>query len=344
MANEVTGAAITAADVSIFRATNGVFDFLTAVDTKDGDSSPEQGAAFMAENDVVIVLIEDDADPSGGEDYYDRWYATNVKEGSTVYRISDANLQVVQSSPYKYRWNGSGVAVGTVHWTSGTTNYWDIGRLTVCPRTDDASLDQYMQWGGTTMASMTDGTTEIATSAAGTDVTLTTDVEDFKISLICDTASLAYAVPQYTISQQGEFQARKTYIMIATNCTAVSTSILMSEGWKVVSMSTLYANKAFYKEVSEIIPANGDKFSVTINIPFDVSAAAASTGYSLAYWCNDVQLESSVAGGAPTTSVPTVYGGVADYGIAAINNDETMTASSGIGATMTLLGEFTTAA
>jgi len=264
--------------------------------------------------------------------------------------LTPACLAVSSSSPtYKYTISSNGVDSGSrVHWTSGTTNYWDCGKLDIIPRTDDASLDLYLTWGGTTMSKITDGATEITNqalqAAAGTDVTLATDDEDFKVLIDIDTTNLAYGVPMYTVSALGKLEERLTAIMIFTNCTTVSVGHLEDGGWKVIDHPGLTSARGFYKmlDLTSNIPASGQKMSYTVTIPFDVSASGAA-GYDLSVSLNDDQLESNVAIGAPTTTIPTVYGGIVGYGIAAINCDEVPAIAAGIQtlASRTIYGDFT---
>jgi hypothetical protein len=352
--DSITHGALTTTEFSAVRAVNGKFSFLTVSDAVAGNSDPEQGTTQFAEGESIILVLSDTADPSGGEDYYDQWfYVASLREGAIVYNIGINNFVAVQTSPsYLYTVSG-GVDTGQrVHWTSGTTNYWDVGRLGIIPRTDDASLDQYLQYGGTTMCRMVDGATEVDTqgeqgpsggSTTAGDVTLNSHVEDLKYYVEIDTNDLAWAVPQLTVEVDGKINCYKTYVIVSTNCTSISVAKFQSEGWKIVADSTLTAEKAFYKEIPAMIPASGSHASQSIDIPLDASAATASTAYSMKVWANDVQLEANVAVGAPTTSIPSKYGFMTTegYGVAAINNDETYTVSSGAGATETLLGDWT---
>lgn len=69
--NKITRASITTPDVTFIVANDGVFDFMTLYDYKASDSAPEQSNEIFAEGAEIIAMIEDDADPSGGTDYYD---------------------------------------------------------------------------------------------------------------------------------------------------------------------------------------------------------------------------------------------------------------------------------
>jgi hypothetical protein len=332
-------------------AVNGVFNFLTSADNKAGDSSPEQGSTYFAEGTELIFHLEDDSDPTNGEDYYDRWYYTpGLANGGSVYRIDETNLQIVSTDPYTYRVVSQGDFVSNIYWAEGSTaNYWDIGTLSIVPRIDDVGLDQYLIWGGTEMAKMTDGTTEIDTQDEQTaDVTFTTDSNTLKVLLEVDTISLAYGVGQYTISKDGEFQRRPTVIIFSTNCTSISVSDLIADKWNLISKPELTGDVAFYKVIDPerdsdyagLIPSQGDYATATIEIPIETAAATGSAGHDIAIWMNDLQLLSNVAVGAPSVSIPTAYG-VQGYGLAATINDETFTVSSNAPATMVLYGDFT---
>lgn len=338
----ITGGSLTTPDVNFVKATNGVFNLLSVSDQVGSNSAPEQGTAFYAQGDKIIIHIEDDTNPTGGEDYYDCWYYVNgIAEGAAVKKLTKAQLS---GSPGAYTLIDTGADTGErVHRTSGTTEYWDIGRLGIIPRTDDASLDQFLSQGGTTMSSMTDGATEVDTQAEQTaDASPAVDDFDVTYSISIDSTNLAYGAVQYTVSSMGEFQERPTFIIMATNCTALSVDHLSSQGWKVCTVTGLTAEKMFYKQLPPIIPASGAQGSATVVIPFEASAATGSTAYNVNVWMVDVQLESNVAAGAPSTTIPTAYGMVAGYGIAAINNDEIFSVSSGeTWASATLFGDFT---
>lgn len=345
----VTRGSITSVDVDVFKVSStGTVAFLTdKMENIAANSAPEQGVLYYNEGDTLILHIEDDADPSGGEDYYDGWYVATLRVGETVYNLDFSCLQMISSRPYVYKLIGRGPATNQrVAYTSGTTKYWDVGQLAIIPRTDDASLDQYLVWSGTTMAKMENGTTEVDTQAEQTsDVTWTTDDEDLKYVINVDTTNLAYGAPVYWISSNGEFQYAPTIMFVSTNMTSIGVSHFTEQGWEPVALSTLTAEKMFMKiitpaEYPTLIPSQGGKSTATIIIPVDASAATGSTAYCFKIWLNDGQIVGNSRLGAPSVSIPTSYG-VSGYGLAGINNDETVTVSSGAGATETLYGDVT---
>jgi hypothetical protein len=351
MRNEITQAEVTTSDLEVTQAnSNGVFNFLTLADNQAGDSSPEQGGTYFPEGSELILHLEDDGDPTNGEDYYDRWYyVPDLRSGAGVYRLTHTNLQVVSSSPtYTYKVVSRGAQTGTISFVDGSTaDYWDLGSLTLIPRIDDVGLDQYLMWGGTTLASMTDGTTEIDTQDEQTaDVTFLTDDNDLTLYLEVDTVSLAFGAEMYAITVNGEFQYRPTVAIFSTNCTAISVSALAEEQWYVVDDPTLTGDRAFYKVITPaeypgLIPQAGKVAKASINIPVETTSATGSTAYDAAIWLNDFQYVPDVEVGSPSVSIPSSYGMIQGYGLAAMINDETYTVSSNAPATMTLLGDFT---
>ena len=351
MRNAITGGSLTAPDVDFVKIVKGQpFSLQMSSDSKAGDSSPEQGAIFWAAGEQGIAFIEDDADPTGGEDYYPNWYAFEIGEGKPLRRLTYGAMTPVSTDPYTYTLNLDICPVvpqQVIRRTSGTTEYWDIGMLEIQPRIDDASLDQFLKYGGTTMASMTDGATEVATQAAQTsDVTLTTRTETEKLTFQAkgDTASLAYGVPFFTVAANGKLELREAFLLFSTNQTKIGVAKLLADGWFMVSDNTLTAEKMFAKKVGPWIPANGYYFDENVDIPLDVSQVTASAVGDANIWMVDANIQEYVASGAPTATVYTAYGLMNSAGLAAVINDEIYTVSSGATATQTLFGDWTNAA
>ena len=80
-----------------------------------------------------------------------------------------------------------------------------------------------------------------------------------------------------------------------------------------------------------IIPTRGNKFSYTVTIPLDASAAAASTEFIFKVWILDLQMPSYVAAGSTSTSIPTAYGFCNEFGIDAIIYARALTVTTGAG-------------
>ena len=348
--NYVTKASITAANtkVDIWKvAPDGTIDFLSKVQQVSVDSDPEQSTRTFAEGDTLILHVSSDVDPTGGTDHYDGWYYVTLRVGEPVRFFDPSLLEVVSTSPtYKYRFKPgvAGQPTGdVVQYTSGTTNYWGLGALYVYPRISAANLDAYLLYGGTVMASVTDGSSWVDTQAEQTaDVTLASDDEKLIVKLDAGATNLCFGVPMITISSNGQLQKRVAVIIFATNATAIGTQKLFDKGWKQINDNTLTTEKAFYKVIPPQIPVSGSKWSLDIEIPIDASALSAGTAYSAKIWIIDFQLEDNVAIGSVSTTVPTAYG-VGEYGLDSMIYPRAYSTSSGASTGMVLYGDWTTA-
>jgi hypothetical protein len=308
------------------------------------NSAPEQGTTFFAEGAKLIIHIEDDSNVTNYDENYDRWYHTELRDGNSVYKLTKSQLSAVSTSPYKYTVSSGGESSGSVvHWTSGTTNYWDVGKLAIYPRLDNDDLTVAINYGATCLASMTDGITEVDTQGEETaDATLATDTDVLTFSITPDRIDGVWGLPFYSISQNGEFQERVVGIIISSNMTALK--MRDGKGWNSLGSNLLYAESGFYttwETPDSYIPTAGSKMpTISITIPLDCSGGTGSTAYSIKLWINEFALQSNVASGQMSTSMPTVYG-IADFGPTAPFADETFTTSSGAGATETLLADIT---
>jgi hypothetical protein len=284
---------------------------------------------------VLIFHVLSDTDPTGGTDHYDDWYGVALTEGSTVYRLKPACLTVTQTSPtYQYSVDLSKgeATTSSVVYTAGTTPYWDVGILYVWPRSTAANLDTYLKHGGTTLSSVSDGSTWVDTDAEITaNGTMTTTAEDLTIELRGGAVDICYGLPFYTLSQKGEFQVRNAAIMLSTSMTAIGTSAALNEGWQTFTKPDLTAEVGFYYILPAIIPTRGDKFVELIDFPVDSSAAATSTEFIFKIWILDLQVESYLMQGSSSSSVPTAYGFLNEFGIDAIIYARALTITSNAG-------------
>jgi hypothetical protein len=146
-----------------------------------------------------------------------------------------------------------------------------------------------------------------------------------------------------TLSSKGELEERKAFIIFATNCTSIGTQKLYDDGWKQIADNTLTSEKAFYKVVDPQEPIKGDNFELYINVPLDTTAAATSTGFSANFWLIDMQKEANVAIGSVSTSVPTAYGFIGEFGIDALIYAKAYSTSSGASTGFAIYADFTTA-
>jgi enamine deaminase RidA (YjgF/YER057c/UK114 family) len=335
--NAITSASIitTNTKVDLNKLISGVADFLTKAEQVTVDSAPEQSSLYYGQGQQVIAHVSSDVDPSGGTDYYDDWYVFTLVEGAPVYRLKPSCLTAVQTSPtYKYQVNAAaGENTGeTVSYTSGTTPYWDIGVLTVWPRSTAANLDTYLKASGTTLAAITDGTTFVDTDAAITaNATMTTTNEDLTVEVRAGAIDIAYGLPMYTLTQVGQFIERRTVLIITTSMTSIGTAEIYDEGWKRLSKPDLTAEVAYYYVLPSIIPLRGDKFVHTVTFPIDASAAASATKFVFKVWMLDMQVPSYVETGSTSTSIPTAYGFIGEYGIDAVIFARALTVTTGAG-------------
>lgn len=338
----ISSSAITSTNtkVNIIKAgSDGVIDFLNSVvRTTSVDSDPEQTGATYAQGDTLILHVSCDVDATGGTDYYDSWFYVNLVEGSPIRKLTDGCLSQVQSSPtYKYKLVSDGPATGsTVQYTSGTTNYWGIGALPVTPRTSAANLDISASHGATSLSSVTDGSTWDTTTSGSEDVDFTTTSESIWVKLDAGATNIAYGCPMYTLSSIGQFQRRDAFLLFSTNMTTIGVQKLKDKAWKVVQDSTLTSEKAFYYKLPALVPLKGNDFEKDFEIPVDASAAGSSSGYYFKAWCLDFQLEDNVAIGSTSSSVPSAYGMIGEFGLDAIIFARAYSTSSGAGANQVL--------
>ena len=271
---------------------------------------------------------------STGLNYYDTWYYAVAHVGSTVYQLNSANFVVASSSPYMYTINTAGATPTgyTVSWTSGTTPYWNFGKLAVNPRTAAADMNMILQYSTTTLSSVTDGATWVS-SGSTANATLAGNSEHLKMALTFDGTNNGWGWEMIGVGSNGQIYAYKSIIMFSTNMTSIDQSQLSAEGWAPIADTTLYAEKAFYKVLDPIVPTTGQKAADNyISIPVYCSAAARSTMYMFRFWVLDLQQTSNVAIGSTTTSVPAAYG-VSQIGPGAVIHNRAYSVSGGSSAT-----------
>lgn len=347
--NSVLKSGVTTATttVDVFNAVNGVFDFLSQGDTKTQAANPQAMNTMWQEGSELIIRVGCTGNPTGGTAYYDGWYYVVLYEGNRVYAIDANDLAQVSGSPhYTYTMASNGRALGQeVTWTSGTTNYWNIGKLPIYPRTDANTLDLFLQYNGADLASIADGSTYVDTDAEITaNATLTSTDESLFLSWYADANDLGYGGHNLVVGQSGKIMEYKAYLIMSTAMTAIGTTKLENNGWGKIEDSTLYAEKAFYTEFEPTFPTKGAKGRRTIEIPIDASGAATSTEFLFSFWLIDVTYEEDLRIGSTTTTCPTAYGGVTAYGVAAKIYATAYSTSSGAGTGEVLCVYVTTAA
>jgi len=347
--NAITGAAQAsgATDVDVLKVgADGTIDFLDASGrSSDVDSDPEQTGATYAEGTTVLIHANSDIDSTGGAENYGGWYYVKLVVGEPVRKLSPDILQVVQSNPtYKYKIISDGAPTGdTVQRTSGTTEYWGIGALATTPRCTAANLDVSASHGATSLSSITDGSSWDATTTGTSDVTFTTTSEKFWIKLDGGQTDTSYGVDLNYVSSIGEFVSRGAYIIVSTDMTTIGVSALLDKGWGIVADSTLTDEKAFYKKIVPQIPLRGNEFELDIEFPVDASAATTSTQYYFKVWLLDFQDLDNLKIGSTSSSVPTAYGMVGEFGPDTVIFAKAYSTSSGAGSGQVLSWVITTA-
>jgi hypothetical protein len=334
------------------QASNGVFDFLVQTDTMSHASNPDTYNVYYPEGAEVIIRVGCTGNPTNGLDYYDGWFYVKLVEGNPIYHLTKDMLEVVSTSPhYSYRVRSTAGAQTTgdvVTWTSGTTHYWDVGKLLMYPRLSAANFDTALSNQTHDLATVLDGSTWIDTAAEVTaNWTLPSDDEKLVLQVMGGAADLGWGWPLYVIGQNGEFREYHSFILVSTAMTAIGNTKLANGGWTKINDGTLYTEVAYYYDITANMgpqyPSKGSKLTFTVDIPIDAAAAAASTEFLFKVWVMDIQLESDVAVGATSTSIPTAYGMVTSYGPGALIQASAYSTSSGAGSGRILQSYLTTA-
>ena len=328
-----TGVTTATTTVDFCQASGGIFDLLKQADTMTHATNPDTYNVFYPDGTELIIHADCSGNPTNGLAYYDGWFYVVLHEGNQVYRLTPSMLQVQGSSPsytYKVSTAGAQASGSVVTWTSGTTNFWDLGKIYIMPRTTAAGLNLAITYGATTLSSVTDGSTWV-TGSSTANATLAGNTEHLNFVVDFDSANLGWGWKLYGISTSGMFNEYTPILAFSTNMTAIDTAQLNAEGWKPINDNTLYAEKAFYKPLTAMYTTKGSICDpAAIQVP--VYDAAASAGkYIFKFWIIDFQLESSFAIGSSSTTVPTAYGMITAFGPAAMIQARAYTTSSGAG-------------
>ena len=320
-----------------------MFNFLAGSETNDDDTSPMISEGYYGQGEHMVMMLFSDVDAASGgtgKETYGAGYHWICEEGAGIYRFDGGNLVEHNiGGQYYYTFISDGVRVGTVHYSGGTTNYWDLGVLHVWCRVVEADLDISVQYGTTVLAGITDGSTHGDTEGVGgVGTTPTTVVDDFELDVIVvsDSSNLAWGLSTPYVGAGGRYHDLRSVVTMASNCTVINEAKLAADGWIPVEDTTLYAADAYYKvidpwhEYTGLIPNKAGYAKMIMQIPLDFSAAAGSTGYNIQLFFNDYQLEENVRGGSPSTTLPTFYGGQSDFGADTCLTPQYYSTSSGI--------------
>lgn len=347
----ITKAAVTTATTTadFCRAdSSAVFDFLAQEDTLTVSSTPDQGAVFFGDGDQVIIVVDCTGNPTGGLDYYDGWFYCVLHEGNPIYYLTADMLQVVSTDPYTYKVNAAGAEETgyLVTFTSGTTNYWDIGQLYLYPRSSADNFDISFTYRSVTLASVTAGGTASNFVDADAEITANATLESTDetayFEVYVGANNIGWGWDQFILTKDGELKVYKPVIIMSTAMTAIGTSELQNKGWVAINDNTLTAEKAFYKVLDAHFPTKGSKVDFKVEIPIDSSAASSSTEYLFKLWCIDINLPSNIAIGSCSSSVPSVWGFLTAYGPGDTIQSRAYSTSAGAGTNEILRAYFTT--
>lgn len=323
----------------------GIIDFMDGYDTLTVATTPDQTNVYFSEGDTVIIHIDCTGNPSNGLDYYDGWFIFRLQDGAGVYFFEPSMLSTVTTNPWTYRVNNLvGEATGyTVSFTSGTTNYWDIGEVYLYPRSAETDVDMYLTYETVQLADVVATTDWIDTDAEITaNGTLASDDEILKLEVLHKNANLGWGWPIYVVSSEGELRTHSAIAIFTTTMTAIGSAKLATYGWKPVSWPTLYAEVGFYKVIEPQYSIKGYKHTWVLEIPIEASAAAGSTAFLFKISILDIQYEGNVAIGQTSVTSPTAYGFITDYGPDPAVRNRAMTVSSGASATEMIRVHMTT--
>jgi hypothetical protein len=324
-------------------------------DTKAQAANPQAMSTIWPEGTELLIHVSCTGNPSNGLDYYDFWGRTVLKDQATVYMIDELGdfTEDVVGTKYFYSFK-KGTPIGRVAWNSGTTNYWNIGKLPIFPRQAAADFDMYLSHDTGTLASVTDASTWVDTAGEVTgNVTFGSHTDErLSLKMIGANANLGWGRSQLIVMPTtGQLKEYYGVAIMSTDCLGIGVAELEAEGWMPITTGNLYNEKAFYKilyagavELSgTMFPAQGSKAKWELSIPIVTTNAATSTEYVFKFYLADMANPSSLAIGTDSTTMPTAYGMVTAYGIGARIQNTAFTISSGAAATEQLRTYVTTA-
>jgi len=318
--------------VDIISANTGVFDLLSFGENKTDTAYPDQSSSMYPQGSQLLIHAYSSEDPSNGLDYYDQWYYVVLVDANPIYCVTINNFVVSAGSPhYTYTISTAGATTTgfTVAFTSGTTNYWDIGKLYIWPRTSEAGLNLYLTYAGSTGCSSTGGSYSSRSSSTA-NFTLTGRNEHLDLLLTQDNANLAYGVDQIIVTSFGQVTNYKTCIIMTTNMTSLDASQFAAEGWTPINDNTLYGEKAYFKTIGPFYTTKGALWTADNLIPVYCGASGNSERGVIKLYVIDIQLTPNIAIGAcQNTTIPTAYGMVSAYGPGAFNEIYGYQVSSG---------------
>jgi hypothetical protein len=333
--------------VDVAKAQNGVFNLLQLFDTKAQAANPQAMNSMVQDGSQLIIHIGSTVTPTNGAGYYDGWYYMTVHVGNPIYQLKFGDFALAGNSPsYTYTISATSIQsdpiVGYVSWTSGTTPYWNLGKLYIFPRVKPLDLTETVSYQSTALASVSDGATWVnyTTTTCTANATLASTQENLVLSVYSNASNLGYGFPMFILGSNGAINDFKTYVVFTTSMLSIGTP---SE-WTPLTDSTLYAEKGFYKPIGPFFAPKGASVRFSITIPIDSSNAPKSTKYRFAFWIIDIQNPNSLPSGTMSTTMPSAYGFIYQYGPTTMVQPYKYTTGSGSSATFQLYTYLTTPA
>jgi hypothetical protein len=342
--DKVGGAAFTTSTVTVDQvgAVNGVFNFLSGpAKSLTQSANPQSAARIWSEGDEIIVMADctgNPANPGTGLDWYPAMYYMKLYAGAPIFELTSFNcFRVVSTSPYTYQIDttyATQMPQTVTKYEASNVKYWNIGDLGIYPRCAAADFDMYLTYNGATLSSVTDGSSWDDTVAEiNANATLASTNEQLTFQMVGATANHGWGREFYVVSSTGKVLQYGAVIIVTTAMTGIGSDALTSQDWQPITANNLYVEKGYFKVIEPSFPAKGSKASWTVQIPVNSAAATAATAYLFKFWLADCQNLADLPAVGTSTSVPTAYGFVTDYGVGAVVPNTALTFSSGLGAT-----------
>ena len=350
IADAITKVRFTTATVTVSQvgAANGVFNFISGPQLSLTQSAnPQAEGKIFNEGTPVIVMAACTGNPSNGLAYYPSWYYTTLSQGAAIYEITSSSAFQQVGNGYTINLAGCTQVAGAAvnEYSASNINYWNLGDLYVTPRTSAAGLNEILQdASGTTLASVTDGSTWITTGSGVTaNATLGSSTNDvLQLRATFDNTNLAWGKTWFGIDQQGLVHTYGGVVVVSTGILSMTTPMATSSvtSWNNFGLRTLTSEIAYYGVVNPTVPAKGSKGD--FSIPISMHVNPDSTKYKFSVWLLDCQDLGTIGSSGTSTTIPSVYGFVGAYGVAAVVQNDGLTVSSGASATPQLCTWITT--
>jgi hypothetical protein len=332
--------------VSQVGATNGVFNFLSGPQLSLTQSAnPQAEGKIWAQGTPIIVMVACTGNPSNGLAYYPVWYYTTLNQGAPIYEITSASAFQQVGNGYTINLAGCTQVAGASvqEYAASNINYWNMGDLYLYPRTSAAGLNEILQDGsGTTLASVTDGSTWVTTAPTANTTLASSNNDVLQLRATFDNTNLCWGKTYFGIDQAGMVHTYGGVVVVATGILSMSAPSAAGPvtSWNNFGLRTLTNEVAYYGVVNANVPAKGNK--ADFSIPIAMHVQPDSTKYKFSVWLMDGQDLGTIGTSGTTTTIPTAYGFIGAYGVAAVVQNDGLTVSSGASATPQLCTWITT--